>query len=72
MGPTMVHVDNKGIIVGLLRGEMKCVGPKAKDADSWILIWEELHRAHQEGMLVEVEHAKAHRSREGEAANVTL
>ena len=66
MGPTMVNVDNKGIIVGLWRGELQCFGPKAKDADSWILICD------QEGMLVEVEHAKAHRSREGEAANVTL
>ena len=29
----MVHVDNKGIIDGLWRGEMKWIGPKAKDAD---------------------------------------
>ena len=39
---------------------MKCIGPRAKVADLWILIWEELHRVHQEGMLVEVEHVKAH------------
>ena len=37
-GPTMAHVDNKGIIDGLWRGEIRCVGPKAKDADLWILI----------------------------------
>ena len=60
-GPTTVHVDNKGIMNGLQRGEMRCIGPRAKDADLWILIWEALHKAHQGGILVEVEHAKAHR-----------
>ena len=39
---------------------MRCIGRRAKDADLWILIWEELHREHQEGILVEVE---AHRSK---------
>ena len=58
-----MHVDNKGIIDGLWKGEKKCIGPKAKDADLWIMIWEELHRIHQEGTLVEVEHDKAHRSK---------
>ena len=38
IGPIMVHVDNKGIIDGLWRGEMKCIGPKAKHADLWISI----------------------------------
>ena len=38
-------------------------GPRAKGADLWILMWEELHRVHQEGILVEDEHVKAHRSR---------
>ena len=33
--PTMVHVDNKGVIDGLWRREMKCIGPKARDADLW-------------------------------------
>ena len=63
IGPTVVHVDNKVIIDGLWRGEMKCIGAKAKDADLWILIWKEVHRVHQEGILVEVEHVKAHRSK---------
>ena len=31
IGPTTVHVDNKGIIDGLQRGEMRCIGPRAKD-----------------------------------------
>ena len=33
IGPRMVHVENRGVIDGLWRGEMKCTGPKAKDAD---------------------------------------
>ena len=67
IGRTMVHVDNNGIIDELWRGETRCIGPRAKDADLWILIWEELHRIHQEGILVdvEVEHVKAHRSTKG-------
>ena len=48
MGPTMYHVDNKGIIDGLWRGEMTCIGPKAKkNADLWISLWEELHTFRQ-------------------------
>ena len=31
--PSRVHVDNKGTTDGLWRGEMKCSGPKAKDAE---------------------------------------
>ena len=42
---------------------MKCVGPKAKDADLWLCIWEEVRRIHQEGALLEVEHVKAHLSK---------
>ena len=42
IGRTLVHVGNTGIINGLWRGEMKCTGPQAKDADLWISIWEEL------------------------------
>ena len=60
IGPKMVHVDNKGIIDGLWEGEMRCIAPRAKDADLWTLIWEELQRFHQEGILVEVE---AHRTK---------
>ena len=54
--------DNKGIIwTGC--GEEKCyaLAQEGRDADLWILIWEELHRVHREGLLVEVEHVKAHR-----------
>ena len=31
-----VHVDNKGTIDGLWRGERKCMDPKAGDADLWV------------------------------------
>ena len=41
---------------------MRCSNPRVTDADLSILIWE-LHRAHQEGKLVGVEHVKAHRSK---------
>ena len=47
VGPTMVHVDNQGITDGFWRGETKRIGPEAKHADPWILIWEEVCRIHQ-------------------------
>ena len=42
IGPIKAHVGNKGIIDGLWRGQRKCIGPNAGDADLWIKIWEEL------------------------------
>ena len=39
IGPIKVHVDNKGIIDGLWKGERKCNNPKAGDADLWSEIW---------------------------------
>ena len=39
VGPTMVHVDTKGLIDGRWRVEVRCIGPRAKDADLWILSW---------------------------------
>ena len=59
VGPITAHVNNGG----LWRGDMKCIGPTAKDADLWTLIWEEVPKVHQEGTLLEVEHVKAHRSK---------
>ena len=38
----MVQVDNKGIIDGLWRGDMICIGPKANDADLWIWIGKQM------------------------------
>ena len=34
-GPIKVHVDNKGIIDGLRKGEKACIEPRAGDADLW-------------------------------------
>ena len=51
VGSTAARVDDKRIIDGLWRGAMKCIGPKAKDADLWMSIWEEVRRIHQEGAL---------------------
>ena len=31
---------------------MKCLCPKAKDADLRFVIWEEVRRVHQEGVLI--------------------
>ena len=42
IGPIKVHVDNKGIVDWLWRGERKCIDPKAGDADMWIKNLEEL------------------------------
>ena len=42
-GPIKVHVDNKGIIDGLRKGEKKCIKRRAGDADLCIKFWEELH-----------------------------
>ena len=63
IGPIKVHVDSKGIIVGLWRGERTCMNPKACDAGLWINSWEELHRLAARDIAVEVEHVKAHRTR---------
>ena len=60
IGPVRVHDDNKGTIDGLRKGESKCFKPTAEDADLWIEIGEELH---ERGILVEVEHVKAHRTK---------
>ena len=38
IGPALIHIDNKGIIDGLWKGEVTRIGPRAKDADLWILI----------------------------------
>ena len=63
IGAIKVHVDNKGIIDGLWRGERKCIDPKAGDAELWVKIWEELHVLMSRGILEEVEHVKAHRTK---------
>ena len=39
---------------------MKCIAPRAKDADLWILIWEEVRRIYQGGVL---QHVKTHRTK---------
>ena len=34
--PIMIHMDNKGIIDGLRKGEKECIMPRAGDAELWI------------------------------------
>ena len=72
IGPIKVHVDDKGIIGGLWRGERKCIDPKAGDADMWVKIWEGLHLPRSKEMLVEVEHVKAHRTKKGKKGHVAF
>ena len=56
-----MYVDKKGLVDGLRKGEKECVKPGAGDGDMWIDIWEELHELR--GILVEVAHVKAHRTK---------
>ena len=56
-----MHVDNKGIIDGLWRGEKKSIDPNAGDADFRIKIWKELQLFTSKEILVE-EHVRAHRT----------
>ena len=53
----------KGSPMGSGEETLQCLGPKAKDAQLWMLLWEEVHRIHQEGVRLEVEHVNAHRSK---------
>ena len=62
IGPITVHVDIKGIIDGLRKGEKECIRPRAGDADLWIKC-EEIQSLAERGILVEVEHVKAHRTK---------
>ena len=41
--PTVVHVDNKGIIDGLWREKRNALAQKRRMQDQRILIWEEVH-----------------------------
>ena len=73
IGPTVVHVDNTGIIDGPVDGEMTCIGPRAKDVD-WCGL--DLGRTAQ---CTQRRHtgwrstmSKAHRSKKEKQANVAL
>ena len=63
IGPIKIHVGNKGKIDGLRKGKKECIEPRAGDADLWIKNWEELHSLVERGILVEVGHVKAHRTK---------
>ena len=41
---------------------MKCIGPRAEDADLWMAIVEDLNDIHAKEILIEFEHVKAHRT----------
>ena len=58
------YLRSRRIFLQIRRGESKCIKPRARDVDLWFKIWEELHGLAEKGMLVEVEHVKAHRTKE--------
>ena len=60
IGPIKVYMDNKGIIDGLRRG---CIKPRAKDADFTDQNVGRTALSGRNGILVEVEHVKAHRTK---------
>ena len=62
IGPIKVHVDNKGIVDGLWRGERKCIDPEAGDADLWKNLGRVAAFLTSKGISMEVEHVKAHRT----------
>ena len=63
VGPVTVHIDNKGIIDGLWRGERRCIDCEAEDADLLVKILEKLHSSRSMEMWVEVERVEAHRTK---------
>ena len=65
-GPIKVHVDNKGIIDGLRQGERECFKPRAGDTDLCIKIGKTHMSWLKRGILVEVAHVTAHRTKEEE------
>ena len=52
-GPTMVHVDSKGIIDGLWRGEQRAWPQKRRTPTCGAWSGKNLHRVRREGTLVE-------------------
>ena len=62
IGPIKVHVDNEGLVDGLRKGEKECFTPRAGDADLWKILGR-LHELAKGGILVEVQHVKAHRTK---------
>ena len=52
IGPTVVHVENTGIVDGLWRGEMKCLAPQRRTRRKFT----------KKAYWWKVEHIKAHRS----------
>ena len=43
--------------------EKECIKPRTGDADLWVKIWEEIHELVERGILVEMAHVKAHRTK---------
>ena len=62
-------MDNMGLLSGLHRGEMECIGLGAKAPDLWINVWGEIAKVRGERITIDVKHVMAHRTR-GEKAKM--
>ena len=62
-GPVKVHVDNKGIVDGLWKGERTCIDPKVCDADFCGQKMGRIAPSVSKEILVEAEPLKVHRSK---------
>ena len=60
-----IHTDNLGILNGVHRGEKKCIGPKAKEADFWVKIWKEIEEVRDEDIWFDVKRVRAQRTQKG-------
>ena len=60
------------IIDRLWTGEMKCIGPKANDADLWLLIWEVVRRIPSRRNIASSRACQGAWLKEGDAGNVAL
>ena len=63
VGTSTIHTGNLGTWDGLRRGEEGCIGPKQKDADSWIFCRGELLMdCVKKNSDLDVKHVRAHRT----------
>ena len=60
LDPSRCMSTTKELLTGFGEEKESAIKPRAEDADVWIKIWEELHYLAERGILVEVEHVKAH------------
>ena len=60
--PGKINTDIGGLLKGLHRGEMKCIGPEAKETDVLIKIRREIEKVLDRDIRYDVKHVLAHRT----------